>query len=152
MQNKQREIRRLVYRIRHEYITMNNVVLVVAAIIAISWAWASVQAVQRNYQLQKEVDDKKRQAKLIQLQTDNLQFEQHYFQSSEYLTLEAKRRLGLVESGEKVLILPPNSAAVKAESASEDTLSAGTTTVASPPPLQQWLDFLLGARANRLQN
>ena len=132
--------------------TMNNVVLAVAAIITISWAWASVQAVQRNYQLQKEVDDKKRQAKLIELQTDNLQFEQHYYQSSEYLTLEAKRRLGLVESGEKVLVLPPNSAAVKAESASEGTISVNATPVASPPPLQQWLDFLLGARSRDLQN
>ena len=132
--------------------TMNNVVLVVAAIIAISWAWASVQAVQRNYQLQKEVDDKKRQAKLIELQTDNLQFEQHYYQSNEYLTLEAKRRLGLVESGEKVLVLPPNSAVVKAGSASEDTSSVGVAPAASPPPLQQWLDFLLGARSSHLQN
>lgn len=152
MQNKQRQLRRLIYRVRHEYVTMNNVVLAVAAVIAVSWAWASVQAVQRNYQLQKEVDDKKRQAKLIQLQTDNLQFEQHYYQSSEYLTLEAKRRLGLVEPGEKVLVLPPNSAAVKAESANEDTSPIATSATQSPPPLRQWLDFLLGARSGDLQN
>jgi len=152
MQNKQRQLKRLLYRVRHEYMTMNNVVLAIAAIIAVSWAWASVQAVQRNYQLQRDVDDKKRQAKLIQLQTDNLQFEQRYYKSNEYLSLEAKRRLGLVEPGEKVVVLPPNSAAVKAESAKEDSGPVKTTVAPAPPPLQQWLDFLLGARSGGLQN
>ena len=152
MQNKQRQLRRLMYKVRHEYVTMNNVVLMIAAVIAVSWAWASVQAVQRNYQLQREVDDKKRQAKLVQLQTDNLQFEQRYYKSSEYLSLEAKRRLGLVESGEKVLVLPPNSAVVKSESASEDKSLVKTTIASAPPPLQQWFDFLLGARSSDLQN
>lgn len=146
MQNKQRQLKRLLYHVRHEYVTMNNAVLAIAAIIAISWAWASVQAVQRNYQLQKEIDDKRRQATLVQLQADNLQFEQRYYKSSEYLTLEAKRRLGLAEPGEKVLILPPNSAAVKAESASENTSTVASTVAPAPPPLQQWLNFLFGAK------
>ena len=100
MQN--RNIRRFIYLARHEYLTMNNVVLAIAAVIAVSWAWASVQAVQRNYALQREVDDKRREQKVMQLETENLQFEQRYYKSREYLTLEAKRRLGLAEAGEKV--------------------------------------------------
>ena len=147
MQNKQRQIKRLIYHVRHEYVTMNNVVLAIAAVIAISWAWASVQAVQRNYELQKEVDAKKQQATLVRLQTENLQFEQNYYKSSEYLTVEAKRRLGLAESGERVLILPPNSAAVEQESASEDTSTIKTTQTPPPPPLQQWLNFMFGAKS-----
>jgi len=147
MQNKQRQLKRLIYHVRHEYVTMNNTVLVIAAFIAISWAWASVQAVQRNYQLQKEINGKKQQATLVQLQAENLQFEQKYYQSSEYLTVEAKRRLGLAEPGEKVLVLPRNSAAVEAESAKEDTSSVVATDTPPPPPLQQWLDFLFGAKS-----
>lgn len=146
MQNKQRQLKRLVYHVRHEYVTLNNMVLAVAAVIAISWAWASVEAVQRNYELQREINDKKQQATLVELQADNLQFEQKYYQSTEYLTLEAKRRLGLAEPGEKVLILPPNSAAVEAESKKEDTSSIVATNAPAPPPLQQWLDFLFGAK------
>jgi cell division protein FtsL len=145
MQNKQQQIKRLVYHIRYEYVTMNNMVLAIAVVIAISWAWASVQAVQRNYQLQKEVDAKSRQAKLVRLETDNLQFEQHYYNSREYQTLEAKRRLGLAEPGERLLVLPPNSAAVKAESAGENTSATVPAETPAPPPLTQWLDFLFNS-------
>lgn len=145
MQNRQ--IRRFIYIARHQYLTINNIVLAAAALIAVSWAWSSVQAVQRNYQLQREVDDKKRQATLVQLQTENLQFEQRYYKSSEYLTLEAKRRLGLAEPGEKVLILPPNSAAIIAQDKAEETTGSMLPVRTTPPsPLQQWIDFLTGAQ------
>jgi len=86
-------------------------------------------------------------AAVAHLLGENLQFEQNYYKSGEYLTLEAKRRLGLAEPGEKVLILPTNSAAVKAESAANDTTSLSTADVPAPPPLQQWLDFLFGAKS-----
>ncbi len=150
MQNRQ--FKRFIYTARHQYLTMNNIVLLVAALVAISWAWSSVQAVQRNYQLQREVDDKKRQARLVQLQTDNLQFEQRYYKSNEYLTLEAKRRLGLADPGEKVLILPPNSAAVIAQDKNDGKMQNPLPAQVSPPPLQQWLDFLFGAKPQDLQN
>ena len=145
MQN--RNIRRFIYHARYDYLTMNNVVLAIAAVIAVSWAWASVQAVQRNYALQREVDDKHRQLQLTKLETENLQFEQHYYQSREYLTLEAKRRLGLAEPGEHVLILPPNSDAAKAADAAEQKANdAAPTQLPPPPPIQQWMDFLFGAK------
>jgi hypothetical protein len=145
MQNRQ--FRRFLYHARYEYLTMNNVVLAVAAVIAISWSWASVQSVQRNYTLQREVDDKHRQQKLLELQTENLKYEQRYFKSREYQTLEAKRRLGLAEPGEKLLILPPNSAATLAADAADKAADTALPAEAPPPaPLQQWMDFLFGAK------
>lgn len=150
MQN--RKIQRLIYTIRHRYITMNNVVLAAAAVVAIGWAWASVQAVQRNYALQQEVDDKHRQERLIRLQTENLQYEQRYYQSREYQTLEVKRRLGLAEPGEKVLILPPNSEAVKAlDNTDQSTVVAVRTNTTPPAPFQQWMDFLFGGNRNAIK-
>lgn len=148
MQNKQRQLKRLVYRIRHEYVTMNNVVLAIAAVIAVSWAWASVQAVQRNYVLQREVDDKRRQEKLVELQTENLQFEQRYYKSQEYLTLEAKRRLGLAEPGEKVIILPPNSDMAKAADTTSSPASIMTTNTPEPSAFEQWMNFLFNGDHN----
>jgi cell division protein FtsB len=151
MQN--RKIQRFIYRLRHDYLTLNNIVLAVAAIIAISWAWASVQAVQRNYQLQREVDDKRRQLALTELETQTLEFEQRYYKSREYQALEAKRRLGLAEPGEKVVILPPNTEKAK-------TLEQNSATVAialpsdgpPPPPFQQWVNFLFGGNRSGLDN
>lgn len=150
MQN--RKLKRLIYRIRHDYLTMNNIVLVVALFIAASWAWASVQAVQRNYVLQREVDDKRRQAKLVELQTQTLEYEQRYYQSNEYLALEAKRRLGLADPGEKVLVLPPNSEAAKAFDNDNSAAAVTSGTDTSPPPLEQWLNFLFGGNRQSLKN
>ncbi len=136
-------IRRLTYHIRHSYLTMNNLVVVVALLIAASWAWGSIGVVQKNYALQRVVDDKQRQAELVQLETDNLTYEQKYYQSPEYQELEARDRMGLALPGEKVLVLPPNSASAKAADQA-NTQSTASNTVVPQSNLQQWVDFLFG--------
>lgn len=143
MQNRQ--LKRLIYHVRHRYLTMNNAVMVIAGVIAVSWAWASVGVVQKNYALQREVDDKRRQKQLIELQTQTLAFEQRYYKSDEYLALEAKERQGLAEPGERLLVLPPNTAAARsfdqpASSAAHSALSPAT----EPANAQQWVNFLFG--------
>ena len=147
MQN--RHIKRLIYLFKHQYLTLNNVVLAVAVVVGLSWAYSSVQAIQRNYQLQREVANKQRQTTLLKLEGDNLEFEQHYYQSSEYLALEAKRRLGLAEQGEKLLILPPNTQAIidsdKAD-AEKASRVASTPHASTPSNYDQWLEFLFGSR------
>ena len=61
--------RRLSYHIRHQYLTANNAVVIVALLVAASWAWGSVEAMERNYRLQKEVDSKRLQLRLAELET-----------------------------------------------------------------------------------
>ncbi len=141
---KNTNIRRLIYHVRNNYLTMNNLVVLVAFLIAASWAWGSIGVVQKNYVLQGVVDDKKRQAKLIELETQNLAFEQKYFQSTEYQELAVRERMGLALPGEKVLILPPNSAEAKAAGQEDDTAARTFTNTAKPSNLQQWANFLFG--------
>ena len=150
MQNRQ--LKRFIYHVRHNYLTMNNIVLLVAAMIALSWAWSSVQAVQRNYQLQRDVDDKRRQLALTELQTATLEYEQRYYKSREYQTLEVKRRLGLAEPGEKVLVLPPNSQQAKAADPGGQSSDLSLAVDApAPPPFQQWMNFLFGGNRQYLE-
>lgn len=137
-------IRRLIYHIRHQYLTMNNLVVFVAFLIAASWAWGSIGVVQKNYMLQKVVDDKKREATLVQLQTENLAFEQRYYKSAEYQELAARERMGLALTGEKVLVLPPNSAAAKTADDAAETGQAAAGGVSQPSNFQQWANFLFG--------
>lgn len=140
-------IRRFWYHVKHRYVTMNNLVVLIAGFIAVSWAWASVGVVQRNYSLQREVDDKHRQQQLIELQTENLAYEQRYYKSTEYQALEVRKRLGLGDKGEKVLILPPNSSVAKVDQSAPETPTP--TVAAEPSNLQQWLNFLFGGNNNR---
>ena len=98
---------------------------------------------QRNYKLQKELDDKSRQLVVAQLDTDSARLEQRYYKTDEYKELAVRQHLGLVTPGESVLILPPNSDAAK----NADKVGSGTKSVVESVPasnFSQWMNFLFG--------
>lgn len=146
---KKINIRKIYYHLRHDYFTLNNVVVVVALLIAASWAWGSVDVMQRNYDLQKEVDGKAREQKLLELETTTLTFEQRYYKSDEYKELAVRERLGLAKPGEKVLILPANTpAAVQAD---DQVLLREPGRTEQPSNFQQWMNFIFGGNSKSLQ-
>ena len=137
-------IRKFMYHVRHKYLTFNNLVILTAFLIAAGWLWGSLQAMQQNFALQKEVDYKRRQLQLAELQKDSLELQKRYYETNEYKELAARESLGLVMPGEKVLILPENSDAAK-EADSKGARSAGETiAVDKTSNLEQWLNFLFG--------
>lgn len=146
---KKINIRRIYYHIRHRYLTMNNIVIAVAFAIGLSWAWGSIGMMQRNYDLQKEVDTKARNLKLAELQTQNLKYEQRYYQSVEYQELEVRKRLGLANPGEHMLILPPNTQ--QAKEADTVVASRPVHTLQPTSDFQQWMNFLFGGNRQNLQ-
>ncbi len=139
-------INKTIYHIRHRYVTMNNVIIAVAFLIAASWVWGSLDMMQRNYALQKQIDFKKRQLELTELQRANLSLEKNYYQTAEYQELAARESLGLVRPGESVLILPQNTVSIESTAA----VAAATTTQASN--LEQWINFLFGGYSKSIRN
>ncbi len=122
--------------------TLNNVVILIAFVIAANWVWGSLTMMQRNFTLQKELDDKSRQLIVAQLDTANAKLEQRYYQTDEYKELAVRQQLGLVTPGESVLILPPNSTDVKA--ADKAAKSEITVKVVPISNFTQWMNFLFG--------
>jgi len=137
-------IRKFVYHVRHKYLTFNNFVILTAFLIAAGWVWGSLQVMQRNYLLQKEVDLKKRQLQLTGLQKDSLELQKRYYETNEYKELAARESLGLVMPGEKVLILPENSQAAKDADAKKSNTSSEAAPVERASNMEQWLNFLFG--------
>ncbi len=146
---KKINIRKLYYHARYRYLTLNNAVVIVAFFIAASWAWGSVEVMERNYGLQKEVDAKYRQQQLLELETATLSYQQRYFKSAEYQELAVRERLGLAKSGEKALILPPNSQ--EASQSDKKTASANAAVAIKPSNIEQWFNFLLGGNSQSLK-
>jgi len=146
---KKINIRRLVYHLKNDYFTLNNAVLLLAFVVSANWIWGSLEVMQRNYSLQKQLDDKKRQLIITQLDTDNAKLEQRYYKTEEYKDLAVRQRLGLVDSGESVLILPENSEVAK-------NIDKKTTSSTSQPTeisnFDQWMNFLFGANNKRISN
>ena len=137
------KLKKLYYHLKHQYLTMNNVVVGAALLLAASWAWGSVGLMQRNYGLQRDVDAQRREAEVLELEVANMRYQQNYYNSDEYKDLAAREHLGLAAPGEKVLILPPNSDKAKREEPTTVQLVA----TEEPSNFQQWMSFLLGNNA-----
>ena len=90
------KLKRLIYRIQHDYLTLNNVVIAAAILIAMSWAWGSIESMQKNYELQRSIDNKRQQVEIEKLQVALLEYESKYYQSEEYQELTIRQRTGKV--------------------------------------------------------
>lgn len=141
-------LRKAFYNFKHRYATMNNIVVAVALMVAAGWAGGSITMMQRNFGLQKELDARQRELQLTELQVATLQYQQNYYKSDEYKELMAREKLGLAAPGEKVLILPPNSAQAKASDARPAPKLASTRSASN---FEQWMNFLTGKSARDLQ-
>lgn len=143
---KKINIRQFYYKLTHKYLTLNNIIMVIAFCVAAGWVWGSLNVMQRNYNLQKELDQKKQQLEIAELETANLELEKKYYQTEEYQDLAVRSSgLNLVEPGEKVLILPSNSQAAKDADNSSTTVSQASSVEVSN--FQQWMTFLFGGNA-----
>lgn len=134
------------YHLKHRYFTLNNAVIVIAAVVAISWAWGSIAMMQRNYALQRRLDSKERELLLTELQVETLKYEQDYYQTREYQELAARQHLGLAEPGEKVLYLPENTEAAK-RYGSKTTADVSVLELSN---VEQWMNFLSGRNVRDL--
>lgn len=137
-------IQKIMYHVKHRYLTVNNVIIAVAFLIAASWVWGSLDMMQRNYVLQRELDKKAKSLQLTQLQRDNLALEKKYYQTAEYQELEARQSLGLVRQGEKVLVLPANTV-------SDEKIVATAKPRAEASNLEQWMNFLFGGYSRSIE-
>jgi hypothetical protein len=135
--------KRLLYHLRRDYLTLNNIVFAVAIVIALSWTWSSIDAMQQNYALQQSVDVKKQQLELEHLRVSTLELEGKYYDSYEYQELAVRERLGKGLPGESAVIVPSTD--------QPDTQTTAATTPAQTSNFQQWMDFLFGSRAKSLQ-
>lgn len=145
-------IKRWLYHVKHRYGTFNNVVILVALVIAASWVWGAVNTMQRNYGLQRDIDARKRQLELTRLEVATLEYQQNYYRSDEYRELAAREKLGLVAPGEKVLLLPPNSAEARAADEQGPQDVAITDDAEGKSNVEQWVSFLIGKSQHQAED
>ena len=124
------------------YLNINNAVLAVALLIAGSWVWGTVEAIQRNFALQQKVDALAQELAFSQLENETLEFHKKYYQTNEYLELSARERLNKAAPGEKVLLLPANTVPPASEEAPKLTVKP----IRERSNFEQWSYFLFGVK------
>ena len=137
---KKINIQRAYYQFRHKYLTTNNIVVAIGLVIAAGFIWSSLDVMERNYTLQKELDDKSRELIVAQLDEASAELEQRYYKTDEYKELAVRQRLGLGSAGESVLILSDDSTT----KASDNSTSNTTVVAEQKGNFWQWVDFLSG--------
>lgn len=125
------------------HFNLNNGVLLIALLIASGWVWNTVEAIQRNFQLQQKVDLLRQELSVLELQNKTIDFQNKYYKSDEFLELSARERLNKAGKGEKLLMLPANTKhAAKDEVVLVDNLAS--TPISERSNLDQWMYFLFG--------
>ncbi len=114
--------------------TLDNIVLVVAIVIAMSWLWGTMGTLQNNYLLQRQVDALQQDVAQTKIETETLALENKYFESQEYLELQARQRLNKAAPGEHLLLLPANTT-------SESQASQTTPLATQQSNIKEWINF-----------
>jgi len=80
--------------------------LIVFGIIVLLVSWSGVRVIETNYELQQQIARMEEETKLLQLENANKQLENKYYESDQYLELQARQQFGKAAKGETVLIVP----------------------------------------------
>jgi len=124
-----------------KYLTRNNLVLIGAAVIAFVLLVLSVEVMQKNYQLQTQVDEGFTANEIQTLENENLRLQQLYFQTNEFLEIEARDKLGKALAGEHLIYLPRIDREVVI-----DTGDAARP-VDTRSNFERWIEFFFGSRS-----
>ena len=108
------------------------VLLVVGAFVAIQVG----HQVYASWSIGREAEAIRAEIVVMEQQNAQLQQERDYLQSDAYVAVEARKLLNLGYAGERLLIIPPGSAARAPESRRQ--------AAPTQPLLQQWLDLFFG--------
>ena len=110
-------------------------------------SWSGVKTIQTNYELQKQISTLRQQNAVRELENKNLELQNDYYNTDEYLELQARRNFGLGMPGEKELLVPqsvaykyaPEVASSKVGAAKDDEHTSN---------FQAWVNFFLNRPAN----
>ncbi len=132
-------IRRFFYSLKNDYFTFENVLLFIAIALCLGWTYGAISAMTRNWQLSRTFIEKQYEAKILELEIENLGLENSYYSSEEYQDLSARKKLNKKLPGETLVYLPNNSEEAQQKHQSETAL---------PKPeknnLSEWMAFLFG--------
>ncbi|MBQ6414072.1 hypothetical protein IJI28_00395 [Candidatus Saccharibacteria bacterium] len=102
-------VRRVRYYLKHDYLTIENVVLLFAIILCLVWTYQSVKAMSRNWELSEKLTAERKELELLTVETEAAELENEYYRSNEYQELMARKYLDKQLPGEKMVVLPENS-------------------------------------------
>jgi cell division protein FtsB len=118
--------------------------LLIFGIIVLMVSWSGVRVIERNYRLQQQIARLEEQTKLYELEAANKKLENEYYQTDQYLELQARGALGKAAPGETVLLVSEETAmshTVELEKTSKQTAKAKPQKPFYQKNFEAWVSF-----------
>ena len=106
-------LRRLKFKLKHDFLTVENVVLAVAIVLCLAWTYQSIAAMSRNWELSEKLTTERKELELAKLEVEMMELENEYYKTNEYQELMARRNMDKKLPGENMVVLPENSEGAK---------------------------------------
>ena len=87
--------------------------LMVFVAILLLMTWSGIKVVERNYALQKQINELQQEVEVSKLQNDTLRLSNDYYKTDTYLELSARQNFGLAMPGETEVLIPKDVALSK---------------------------------------
>jgi len=139
----QEQIQKLVNKIPYKRLQdVRAVGLVIFGVIVLMITWSGIGTIQTNYNLQKQISQLNQEDSNQQLENNNLTLENQYYNTPQYIELQARALLGKGDPGE-TLILVSKTAAYNQLAPEPKTATPSTSS--QKPKYQQnfeaWMSF-----------
>lgn len=128
--------------LKTDVLNFNNILLLSIPFLFIVLLIASVGSIAKNWELQQQINAKKTEVELLELDVNKKKLENQYFVSDEYQELEARKLLGKKLPGEVMIDLPNNSEIAKNKHPKltlDERIEARKLS-----NFEQWIEFLFG--------
>ena len=134
------KFRRFRYKVRHEFLTIENVILLIAIILCLNWTYRSIEAMSRNWELSENLRAAEKNLELKKVEIEMAELENAYFETEEYQELAARKFANKQLDGEKMVYMPDNSEAARTKHANEVAVASEENKEYSN--FEQWMMYL----------
>lgn len=107
------KLRRIKYRLSHDFFSVENVVLLTAILLCFTWTYQSIQSMSRNWELTERLSKDRKELQLLELENEMAELENEYYRTEEYQELAARKLANKQLPGENMVYLEENSEEAK---------------------------------------
>ena len=134
-------VRRVKFWLKHDFLTVENVVLMFAIVLCLVWTYQSITAMSRNWELSEKLTAERKELELATIEVEAAELENEYYKSEEYQELVARKTLDKQMPGEHMVVMPANSEEAKNKHQEAAAQQVATETI-ERSNFEKWMMFL----------
>jgi cell division protein FtsB len=119
--------------------------LLVFVVIVLLVTWSGLGAIQSNFVLQKQIARLEQENEVKDLENTNLRLKNQYYNTDQYLELQARRQFGRAAPGETLVIVPRSVALSRTVEIKDETQKQQAVPRPEKPSYQKnfeaWMEF-----------